>query len=54
MEYFGDNCDETTASPDQTIFCPGVQSDSEEEQILVVDESISEEEILEIKQSSED
>ena len=51
MEYFGDNCDEPT---DQTIFCPGVQSDSEEEQILVVDESISEEEILEIKQSSED
>ena len=54
MEYFGDICDEITTRSDQNILSAGDQSDREEEQILIVDESISEEEILEIKQSSED
>ena len=51
MEYYDEICDDINKTGTENIFTSERHSEPEEEQILIVDENISDEEIL---QTSED
>ena len=51
LEYYNEICDELTKAADENNYNSERNSETEEEQILIVDENISDEEIF---QTSED
>ena len=51
LEYYNEICDELTKAADETNYNSERNSETEEEQILIVDENISDEEFCETSEA---